>query len=194
MDYLTLFSPHNLALLSDWLAETGELYVDVYQVHSGGSGDAYFIYSMRDLKSLIARQDSRELAVTVFRKLQYPLRGVANEDLLKAGLELIPEGEWYTIVSLESVYPSYVLKWGVGNTHEEFRQEFAEVLGKRVGIGQNPFDFTLDTAWFLAHTDEAFYVSYTRHNQFAIVKNQDFYAPYAQNPEKYQWLIDLWKR
>ena len=69
IDYLTLFSPHNLALLSDWLEETGELYVDVYQVRHGGTGDAYFIYSMRDLKTLIARQYWRELAVTVFRKL-----------------------------------------------------------------------------------------------------------------------------
>src|SRR4051812_2287712 len=38
MNYLTMFSAQNLALLSDWLADTGELYVDVYVPHSGGGG------------------------------------------------------------------------------------------------------------------------------------------------------------
>jgi len=192
MDYLTLFSPHNLALLSDWLEETGELYTNIEWPHSGGSGDAYFIHSMSDFKSLISQQTWSEIDITVFHHLQYSLRGAANEELLKQALDLIPDGEWYTIFALDDLFPSPPAL-GSGSSHEEFRSEFADILGKTIRIGQNPFDIR-DFDYFFPLTDEVFEVHMLRSNQFAVVKNQDFYAPFAQNPEKYQSLIDLWQQ
>lgn len=86
MSYLSLFLPQHLAVLNDWLTETGELYVDVYWPHSGNSGTAYFIRSMSDLNDLVAEQTWPEICFTIFRRLQYPVRGVANDELLEQAL------------------------------------------------------------------------------------------------------------
>jgi len=100
--------------------------------------------------------------VTVFRRLQYPLRGVADDSLLERGLQRIPEGDWYTIVLLEDYfYPNRPSWWGSGNTHAEFRQEFSEVVGRRVGIGQNPFD--KDESWIRSSPDETMVLYFRRH-------------------------------
>jgi len=36
LNYFSLFTSDNLALLHDWLTETGELYVDIYHPHGAG--------------------------------------------------------------------------------------------------------------------------------------------------------------
>ncbi|MCL4250381.1 MAG: hypothetical protein KJ065_19680 [Anaerolineae bacterium] len=155
MNYLSLFSPHNLALLSDWLCETGELYVDIYLPHSGGGSSAYFVRSMNDLKSLIAQQTHPEIEIAVFHNLQYPIRGVADETLLKRALQQIADGDWYTIVSLENVYPFSVAWWGNGRSHQELERDFADVLGEKVGIGINPDD-AYNGDWRKLHHGEVF--------------------------------------
>jgi hypothetical protein len=188
--YLRLFSPANLAMISDWLSETGELYVDIYHPHSGGGSVAYFVRSMDELKTLIAKETWREIAVTVFRSQQFTLRGTADKDLLEKALNLIPDGQYYSIISLEdSKFPRFVSYLGGENSHEELKQEFADVLGEVVGIGQNPFDLPK-----LPELEDVFEVSILASNQFAIRKNQDSYAPFTENPKRYQWLIDLWKK
>jgi hypothetical protein len=187
--YLRLFSPANLAMISDWLNETGELYVDVYHPHSGGGSAAYLIGSIDELKTLIAKETWREIVVTIFRKQQYPLRGIANEALLERALNLIPDGQYYSIISLEgSKFPSSLSHVGGENNHEELRREFADVLGELVGIGQNPFDLPK-----LPESEDMFKVSVLISNQFEIRKSQDSYEPFTKNPAHYQWLIDLWK-
>jgi len=139
--------------LNTWLSENGELCVDVYLPHSAGGGTQYFVRSIEDLESLILGQSWRELVVTVFRRLQYPLRGVADASLLERALQQIPDGDWYTFVVLEDYcYPSHP-QWGSGSSHAEFRQEFSEVLGRPVGIGRNPFDY--DDSWIRSSPDEA---------------------------------------
>jgi hypothetical protein len=184
MSYLAFFTPHNLALLNDWLSETGELYVDVYLPHSGGSSVAYFIHSLKELKSLISQQTWPEISFTVFKQLQFPLRGKADENLLEQALNRIPDGQPYSIVSIPlSRYPSNISWQGNGNSHEELRREFADVLGEEVGIGQEPFDI-YDDKWIRYH-HEVFQVSLT--------KNQNYYEPYAKEPERYKWLEDFWR-
>lgn len=90
----------------------------------------------------------------MFRQAQYPLRGVADESLLSQALHQIPDGQWYTFVILENYYyPERPRFWGSGNSHAEFRQEFSEVMGHRVGIGRNPFDY--DNSWIRSSPDEA---------------------------------------
>jgi hypothetical protein len=135
------FSAQQHRRLEKWLSETGELYINLYLPKCAGSGTDYFVNSLEKLEELIPKQTWQELDVTVFRRLQYPLRGVADESLLERGLQQIPEGEWYTIVLLEDCFCPHLRRWrGGGNSHAEFRQEFSEVLRRRVGIGQNPFD------------------------------------------------------
>lgn len=130
-------------LLQQWLSETGELYVDIYHPHSGYGGTAYFVRSLEELEELIARQTWRVLEVTVFRRMQYSSRGIADESLLEQALQLLPdnEREWYTIVLLEDLYYPKEPRWvGSGATHAEFRKEFSALRGRQVAIGQNPFD------------------------------------------------------
>lgn len=157
----TLFSAKQHKQLEKWLCETGELYIDLYLPKSAGGGTGYFLKSLEQLAELISKQTWHELVVTVFRRLQYPLRGVADESLLERGLQQIPEGEWYTIVLLENYfYPHQPNWWGNGNSHAEFRQEFSEVLGRRVGIGHNPFD--KDDTWIFSTPDEAMVLYFKR--------------------------------
>ncbi|MBI1259962.1 MAG: hypothetical protein GC204_21040 [Chloroflexi bacterium] len=174
MNYLTLFSAQNLALLSDWLRETGELYVDVYVPHSDGSSLSYFVSTIEDLKALIAQQNTPELLVTIFHHLQFPLRGVAADALLQVALEYIPDGEWYTIVSLDHAYPAATILLGSGSTHEQLQADFERVQGANVAIGQNPFDIRKEADWLRTHPEEVFEVSVLKGNQYAVVKNRDY--------------------
>lgn len=136
-----------------WLSDSGELCVDIYKPKSGSGGRQYFVRSVDDFEKLISEQIHPELAVTVFRCLQYPLRGIADESLLKQALHLIPDGQRYTFVVLENYcYPNQPTHWGSGNSHSEFRHEFSEVLGRPVGIGLNPFDG--DESWIRANPND----------------------------------------
>jgi hypothetical protein len=151
---MAILRPDQRTKLEEWLAENGELCVDIYLPKSAGGGTQYFVRSVRDLEALISEQTWRELVVTVFRQLQYPLRGIADESLLARALREFPGGEWYTIFLLEDYcYPSRLRICGSGDTQAELRQEFSEVLGHRVGIGRNPFDY--DDTWIQSSPDEA---------------------------------------
>lgn len=157
-EYLVAYSlmfaltPQQETQLREWLSETGELYVDVYRPHSGCSGTAYFVRSPSELETLIREHTASELVMTIFRRLQYPLRGVADDTLLAQALQQTPDGEWFHIVSLDDHYPSPCSWRGSGSTHAELRQEFREIVGQRVGIGRNPFDG--DETWIHSTSNE----------------------------------------
>ena len=122
--YLSLFTIHNLALLSDWLAETGELFVDVDLPHSGGSSYFYFIQTMDEFRALVAQQDWPEVRITVFRRMQYPLRGKVDCSFIEDVLAKIPDGQLYTILTVESesTSPQSNTVFGRGNSHEELKK------------------------------------------------------------------------
>jgi len=138
--------------LKAWLADTGELYIDIYLVHGGCSSLNYFCRNILEIEELLAKQIWPEVVVHIFRRIQYPLRGVANEELLSEALKRIPDGEWYHFVSLEDYYPSECSWRGCGNSHAELRKEFAENIGELIGIGYNPFD--RDDSWMSKSPDE----------------------------------------
>ncbi|MBK9096498.1 MAG: hypothetical protein IPM84_27820 [Anaerolineae bacterium] len=60
--YVALLSMHNWALLSDWLTETKELFVDVDLPHSGGNHKLYIVKSLRELHRILAEQTWRKFA------------------------------------------------------------------------------------------------------------------------------------
>lgn len=180
-----LFSPQNLALLSDWLDEMGELYVDLYYPHSAGSSIAYIVRSMDELKSLIAKDNFPEIEVTIFRSRQFPLRGLADAALLEKALKLIPDGELYSIVSFNlDEHPCRFYFKGDGRSHEQFRREFTDVLGETVGIGQEPI-LVYNGEWIRSHPSEVFVLS--------VHRNQSYYEPFHKNPEKYNRIINSWR-
>jgi len=183
MNFLDLFTLHNLALLSDWLNDESELYVDIFLPHSGGSSTPYFVRSLQDLKELVAQQDYPEISITIFHRRQYSLRDVVDEELIAKALDHIHDNEGYAIVSLEHYYPLPCVFYGGGDTHAELRQELEALAGKLVGVGKNPLDY--DTTGFHIHPD-IFMVS--------VTKNQNYYEPFAQHPEKYEWIEKMWRK
>ncbi|MBK8029115.1 MAG: hypothetical protein IPK17_06295 [Chloroflexi bacterium] len=102
---------------------------------------------------------------------------------MKQVLQRIADGEWYTIISLESVYPSSVVWCGNGRSHDELRHDFADVLGERVGIGINPADVCSD--WRQLSSEEVLTLS--------VLRNQNYYEPYVKNPDRYKSVFDLWQ-
>jgi len=77
-----LFSPADVALLFDWLRESGELYLDLDRPHSGGSNNSvHFIGSLPALKSIISREEHPEISIHIFRREQYPIRGIVGQSL-----------------------------------------------------------------------------------------------------------------
>lgn len=131
--------------LQEWLTETGELYVDHYRPHSAGPSDTYFVDSVEDLETLITKEKWPNLVVTVFRRLQFPIRGVADDALLARALQEIPEGKQFEIKNLAERYPSCCECWGSGTSHAELRSDFSEIIGERVGIGLAPNDDYIGT-------------------------------------------------
>ena len=186
MDYLGLFSPYHLAALHDWISQTGELYIHLEYPHSGGSGTSYLIRTLDDLKQLILAQAHPEIEIFIFRSMPFPVRGLADDSLLERAIQTIPDGQWYTIASLD-YYPLPCDFLGGGKSHEELRKEFSEVGDKLVGVGANPFDVDyIDDKWLSTNTDEIMY--------FIVRKNLNFYEPYDRNPGKYEEVIGLWPK
>src|SRR5713226_90060 len=100
MRYENLFAAHDLAVLYDWLQETGELYMDLNRPHSGGdNASLHFFHTLAELKGIVSRETWPEVDISIFRAKQYPI-GIANNRLLARALEQIPDGQYFTISSL----------------------------------------------------------------------------------------------
>lgn len=71
--------------------------------------------------------------------------------------------------------------------HYELRRELIDVYGELVAVGIEP-DF--------GQTDQdrcVLTVSVLHANQFQIQRSHDVYLPYDQDPQRYQWIADLWQ-
>lgn len=66
--YLELFTPSHIAMLHDWLSETGELFVWLEFPHSGGSGFSFSVSSLEELKELISKQTHPEIEIFIFKE------------------------------------------------------------------------------------------------------------------------------
>lgn len=147
-----MLTPSHNQQLREWLAETGELYVNVHKSDSSASGKAYFVDFISDLESLIANEPSPEVIITIFHRLQYPVRGVADDALLALALQQIPHGQWFSIISTKDRYPKPCYRLTGGCTHPELRRMLGEFKGQRVAVGTDPFD--KNNLWVNSHPDD----------------------------------------
>src|SRR5260221_816172 len=141
MGYEHLFEKRDVALLHDWLRETGELYMDLDRPHMGAlNNSVYFIDQLADLKRTVGQATFPEIVISIFREKQYPIRGVVDARLLATALDRIPDHQWFSIVSLGDgpLAPCEVA--GYGDCHDELRKELTRLRGKNIRLGQNPFD------------------------------------------------------
>jgi len=189
MGYEHLFAEHDLALLYDWLQETGELYMDLDRLHCGGTNNGiHFIHSLTQIKGIIAQEKHPEVSIAIFREKQYPIRGTADETLLAAALDFIPDGEWFSILSLGNgpLAPCSVV--GSGETHAELREGFVRLRGQSVRFGRNPFDRRNS---YFEMPDDAWVLNSYVHPPH-VAKNWLFYAPFKAGPDRYRSHIDSW--
>jgi hypothetical protein len=183
---LPAFTIHDLAKISDWLEETGELYVNIYL----GTGDVqYFIRSLQDLRLMVLQEpnwsDWETLAYTVFRDVRFSLRGVADAVLLERALQEFPEGHSF-YVSTFAYGPHRIKYVATGISHEVLVRAFADEWGHLIAIGSPPPDdfSNLD----IETTVEVWPSStYAPHDHMPML-----YEPYLTHPERYQWIVEMW--
>ena len=77
MNYSALLTAHHLAVIHDWLANTGTVFVRVERPHSGGSGDSHVARSLGELRILLARETHPEIEIFIFKMT------IPDEDLLR---------------------------------------------------------------------------------------------------------------
>jgi hypothetical protein len=181
MNFIDLLTGHHLAKLNDWLLESGELYVYICWPHSGGSGAPWFVNRLDALKTLIAQQDWPEIAIMIYRQVQYPIRGLADEAMLERALQEIPDGAEFSIYRLDELYSDYTNSGGVGggDTHIELRSELSDLFGTEVALGVDPE--VHDLKWIYSHPNEVMY--------FAVTMNQKYYEPFARDPSRYDGVV-----
>jgi hypothetical protein len=184
MSYLNLFSLHNLAMLSDWLEESGELFVHVYFPRRGGMNSGYLIQSLEDLKQVVLTQDWwYQIEFTVYRGKRNSLDGIASEALLEQAFQQFREDENFDIFYLpDDVRQAHCA--GCGKGHIELRRDLTYDYGEPVvivGECKQP------------GIKAALVVEATTHNQLQVKRSQDFYEPFSRHPERYEWIAELWQ-
>jgi hypothetical protein len=186
MGYAHLFDERDLALLHDWLQQTGELYMDLNRPHSGGDNrSVYFISSLAQIKEIVSAEKHREVSITIFREKQYPIRGVADEKLMKAAMRFLPDGQWFSIVSLGNAPSAQCNIVGFGDTHAELQENFVRLEGQSVRFGRNPFD--LRNSYF-EQPDNAWVVNSYLYPP-RVTKNWPIYLPFETEPNRYRQII-----
>ncbi len=190
MGYEHLFAERDLALLHDWLQDTGELYMDLDRPHSGGRNNSvHFIQSLAQIKGIVSEEKHPEVRIEIFREKQYPIRGEANETLLAAALDFITDGEWFNILLLGDgpLAPCQIV--GFGDSHAELRDDFARLKDKSIHFGRNPFD-QRDT--YFERPDDVWVAKSYRHGQPNVTKNRINYSAFEDAPDRYRPHIAFW--
>ncbi|SPE59684.1 hypothetical protein SBV1_340051 [Verrucomicrobia bacterium] len=179
---MALLSLERRQRLENWLSATGELCVHLYLPHSAGSGTNYLVRTVNELEELIAKQTWDELDLAIFRRLQYPLRGAANEAMLEQALRQIADGECFELVWLEHYYPEEYWRFATGDTHHEMREAFREAAGEQVGFGRDPCDGYSD--WIYRTPDEVMVLHYElRGDHYEAKGAQPAQPPSADAPK-----------
>lgn len=184
--YAELLIAPNVALVHKWLQASHALYVWLDYPHSGGSGVAYRIRALPDLKHLLLSQNAPELELYVFREEQFPLHGVAAPDVLARAKETIASGQWYSIIREDSYYPAPIEYLGSGNTHAELEEQMSAVFGQAVAVGSEPFDGSdwADPRAVYLRPSDVLYVG--------VRRNRNSWPEYHPDPEAYGEALALW--
>ncbi len=139
------------ATLQNWIRESGEALIDVHLHHSGGSGSLYLLklpdqvqVAIEHVVSQAGQYGDGRATLTGFRNDYYPLRGNVDQSFIERIRSAWTGDRWYSIVSMEDVFPEPLNIVGGGETKQELEQDLAELLSDRrnhfVGFGEHPFD------------------------------------------------------
>lgn len=123
-------------LVRRWLEQNGEIFVVVRYSHAAGARDYLFFSSFSDFRDLVSSLPPMA-DIIVFRDKQLPIRGIADDALLKRALNEIKDGEEYLLTEVERVdlRSTYYTE---GISHDELCSEFKDFRGKEVAAGVMP--------------------------------------------------------
>jgi hypothetical protein len=136
MGPLSIYDETIIARVKDWLHTFGELFIELYYPHSGGSGNFYLVSSFAQFSELLSQTRSGAIFF-ILREQQYPIRGMVDDTLISRTLEEIQDGEWYGIVELQ-FYPIALPFLGTGNSQLELKKDLEDNRGISVCIGKEP--------------------------------------------------------
>ena len=148
-------SGEQLAIMCRWLAKNTPLFLDDFWQAAGGCTPQYFIRSVNDFLEIISLPARPRRIVSVFRHL-YPIRGIADDQLLARALEGIRDDENYAIVSVDEsgCYPAESQDMAEGSKgHSDLQRDLQSVgvRGKLVAVGACPFGG--DESWIARSPD-----------------------------------------
>ncbi len=135
MGLTSIYDEPTLQRVKAWMANAGELLVELNYPHSGGSGTYYFVASFTDLTDMIEQARSGAIFY-IYRRQQFPIRGNVDDPFIQRVMNEIPDGEWYLYTQLD-FYPMPV-SYGSGNTHTELRTDLEDYRGTFVCVGRDP--------------------------------------------------------
>jgi hypothetical protein len=146
---------------------------------------------MNDLKQLISKQQWQSMLIMIFRRQQYPVRGIADEALLEHALQFIPDNQDYDVMTATD-FPDPCDYHESGRSHAELRLQLRELFGQPVRIGLEPDIYSREHR---DRVDEIFEIDlgYYKDRGYEIVKNQDSYESFARDPQRYAWLAEFWQ-
>jgi hypothetical protein len=119
--------------LKDWFNTSGELFVELYKPHSGGSGFFYVLNTYAQYEDLMVNAKPGSIAF-VLRDRQLPIRGIVDDGFIANAVNQIPDGEYYAVIE-PCVYPNSFVYLGDGNTHAELKNDLEKLRGVEVWAG-----------------------------------------------------------
>ena len=137
-----------LSEVEQMLNRRGEILVETCYSHAAGSRDIVLLPSLSDFQKQLALLPARTL-VNVYRHFDLPLRGIVDEGLIQAVLNLLPADAEYLIVHLRprndwrlaSEYDKtdgWLNSFQNDEGHAELEQGLRDILGEQVAIGLYP--------------------------------------------------------
>jgi hypothetical protein len=181
--YQALLSEHNIALLSDWLAETHELLVIIYFPHSAGLQDIYFVESLPELRKVLSEQTFPEIRISIFREKQFPLRGQVNNSFIEQALKSMADGKRYTIIKFRK-YPNPCEWVDDSESSQQIKDALENLKDEFAGFGIDPFEAINDKE----------HGTYTRFFRLDVSKNQNNYEPFSKEPNRYASILAEWNK
>lgn len=124
------------AKVKEWIAVSNEVFVELYQPHSGGGGTWYMVSSYTSFKEMVAKAPSGAV-LFILREQQFPIRGIVDDALITRALDEIEDGDEYAVVQRE-FYPTALSDLGNGYRRAELLADLEECRGKLVCLGKEP--------------------------------------------------------
>jgi hypothetical protein len=141
MGPITTDDPQFLQIIGEWLREAGDLLVNLYYPQSGGGGTFYLLRSTHDFKMLVDEAKSNAV-ISIWRRQQFPLRAVADEDFINHIQDLIRKQIPYKIYAMVSgvFFPEELEFLGESGSASptEFLEGLRNCIGQTVFVGEEP--------------------------------------------------------